>query len=70
MRTSTFRNSSRSHYNIAENESGQAMNKKNFMYVLKVKKVRTGTETFSHIGPKIWYSLPESIKRVGYIVLL
>ena len=27
------------------------------MYVPKVKKVREGTETFSHIGPKIRKSL-------------
>ena len=32
------------------------------MHVPKVKKIRTGNKTYSHIGPKIWNSLPESIK--------
>ena len=39
------------------------MNKKNVIHVPKVKKVRTGTETFSHISPKIFDSPPENIKE-------
>ena len=32
------------------------------MKVISIKKVNTGTETFSFIGPKIWNSLPDDLK--------
>ena len=56
-------------HNVADNESGQSMNKISILFVLKVKKVKNGYWKFPHIGPKIWNSLPKSI-RVGYITQL
>lgn len=52
-----------SHYNIAEHESGQTVNKKKVKYVQKLEKVRTGNITLSRIGPKMWNSLSESMKE-------
>ena len=42
--------------------------KKNVMFVPHVKKVKSGIETFSFIGPKIWNSLPEEFKNTKSLV--
>ena len=42
--------------------SDREKHKMTFMYFPNVKRERTGTEIFSHDGPKIWNSLPENIK--------
>ena len=53
----------RSHYNITETEDGNLkVEKKSVMKVPSIKKVNTGTETFSFIGPKIWNSLTDDLK--------
>lgn len=36
----------------------------NLHIISKVKPVRYGTETISHLGPKIWHLLPEEYKEI------
>ena len=53
---------------VTECENGQAVEEKNIMSVPKVNKVKTGIETFSFIGPKIWNSLSEELKNTKSLV--
>ena len=54
----------RSHYKITENTDGAISEKKIMMKIPQVHKVHTGIESFSYIGPKLWNSLPEDVKKL------
>ena len=53
----------RSHYKITENTDGAISEKKIMMKIPQVHKVHTGIESFFYIGPKLWKSLPEDVKK-------
>ena len=53
----------RSHYQITETEDGSSIDEKSRMRVPKVHKVKSGIDTVSFTGPKIWNSLPEKTKN-------
>ena len=68
IQESTSRYNTRSHTIVTECENGQTVEDKNIMSVPKVNKVKTGIETFSFIGPKIWNSLSEELKNTKSLV--
>ena len=68
IQESTSRYNTRSHTIVTECENGQTNEDKNIMSVPKVNKVKTGIETFSFIGPKIWNSLSEELKNTKSLV--
>ena len=53
----------RSHYQITETEDGSSIDEKSKKRVPKVHKVKSGIDTVSFTGPKIWNSLPEKTKN-------
>ena len=60
----------RSHFSVTESENEVKTENKNVMFVPQAKKVKSGIETFSSIGPKIWNSLPEEFKNTKSLVSL
>ena len=68
IQESTSKYNTRSHCSITESENEVKTEKKNVMFVHKVKKVKSGIETFSFIGPKIWNTLPEEFKNTKSLV--
>ena len=63
VKESNIKYQTRSHYSITENEGQQNIDKKHVLTVPKVYKVKTGTESFSNVGPILWNSLPEDVKN-------
>ena len=63
VKESNIKYQTRSHYSITENEGQQNIDKKHVLTVPKVYKVKTGTESFSNIGPILWNSIPEDAKN-------
>ena len=68
IQESTSKYNTRSHCSITESENEVKTEKKNVMFVPQVKKVKSGIETFSFIGPKIWNTLPEEFKNTKSLV--
>ena len=67
IQESTSRYNTRSHSIVTECENGQTIEEKNIMSVPKVK-IKTGIETFSSLGPKIWNSLSEELNNTKSLV--
>ena len=53
----------KSHYKITGNTNGAISNLKIMMKIPQVHKVYTVIESYSHIGPKLWNTLPEVVKK-------
>ena len=68
VKESNIKYQTRSHYSITENEGQQNIDKKHVLTVPKVYKVKTGTESFSNVGPILWNSLPEDVKNADTLV--
>ena len=63
IQDSTFNYHTRSHFIVSESDNQQTVKEKNVVSIPKVNKVKSGTETFSFIGPTIWNALPEEVKN-------
>ena len=48
-------------------ESAHHLRSNNRLERHDVKSVRYGTETISHLGPKMWNLLPEEYKEINYL---
>ena len=64
----TSRYHTRSHFTITETENGSIAEEKNVMSIPKAKKVKTGIESFSFIGPKLWKTPSEELKNTKSLV--
>ena len=49
-------------------ESAHHLRSNNRLERHDVKSVRYGTETISHLGPKMWNLLPEEYKEINYLI--
>ena len=67
IQESTSKYNTRSHFSITESENEIKTEKKNVIFVPQVKKVKSGIQTFSIIGPKIWDSLLEEFRNKSLV---